>query len=108
MSGGRSPRQKGSREERHLVALLRTAGFGAERIPLSGAVGGKFAGDISVPLLGMDRVVEVKVREHGFSQLYGWLDGRDLLVIRADHKPPLVVLPLKLAIEIARRAEIAL
>ena len=56
-------------------------------------------------VLGLDHVVEVKVRGSGFSQLYSWLDGRDMLVVRADRKKPLVVVPLPLAIEIATAAE---
>ena len=107
MRGGRASRQKGNREERHLVALLQEAGFAAERVPLSGSAGGKYAGDLSIPLLGIDRIVEVKVRGNGFRELYKWLEDRDLLIIHADRAVPLVVVPLSLAIEIARRAEIA-
>ena len=77
----------------------------AERIPLSGAARGKFDGDISVPLLGIDRVVEVKCRGNGFRRLYDWLIDRDLLIVRADRREPLVILPLRLAIEIAKTAE---
>jgi Holliday junction resolvase len=105
MSGGRSPRQKGNRSERALVRFLQDRGFAAERIPLSGSAGGRFAGDLSVPVLGVDRRVEVKVRANGFRELYAWLGDRDLLVIRADRLEPLVVIPLKLAAEIAVTAE---
>jgi Holliday junction resolvase len=105
MKGGRSPRQKGNRAERALVRFLQDRGFAAERIPLSGSAGGKFAGDVSTPLLGIDRTAEVKVRRRGFAQLYSWLDGRDFLVIRSDRNEPLVVLPLRLAAEIAAAAE---
>jgi hypothetical protein len=34
--------------------------------------------------------------------MYSWLDERDLLVIKADHKEPLVVLRLALAAEVVR------
>jgi len=61
--------------------------------------------DISVPLLGIDRRVEVKVRARDFGKLYRWLIDRDFLVIRQDRREPLVVLPLRLAAEIAGRAE---
>jgi Holliday junction resolvase len=104
-SGGRASRQKGNRVERALVHALREAGFAAERVPLSGSVGGRYLGDISVPLLGLDRTVEVKARAHGFQQLYAWLEARDILIVRADRREPLVVLPLKLAAEIAAIAE---
>jgi hypothetical protein len=100
-SGGRKSRDKGNRAERALVRALQEKGFGAERVPLSGSAGGKYRGDLTVPILGRDHVVEVKVRATGFSQLYAWLDGRNMLVVRADRKEPLVVVPLTLGIEIA-------
>jgi hypothetical protein len=105
MSGGKASRAKGARGERHFVHLLQAAGFAAERVPLSGAAGGRYVGDVSVPLLGIDRTVECKVRARGFRELYGWLEGRDLLVVRADRSEPLVVAPLRFAIEIATHAE---
>jgi Holliday junction resolvase len=104
MSGRRS-RDKGDRAERTIVRLFQEYGFAAERVPLSGAARGRFGGDVSVPLLGIDRRVEVKVRGNGFRKIYGWLDGADVLVVRADRSEPLVILPLRLAVEIARIAE---
>ena len=103
--GGKRSRQKGDRAERAIVKYLQDQGFAAERIPLSGSAGGSFAGDITVPALGIDRIVEVKCLANGFRQLYEWLIGRDLLIVRADRREPLVVIPLKLAAEIAAAAE---
>ena len=105
MTGGRSPRAKGNRAERAIVAVLQHAGFAAERVPLSGAARGRFGGDVSVPLLGIDRRVEVKVRGNGFREIYQWLNGAELLVVRADRCEPLVVVPLRLATEVAALAE---
>ncbi len=105
MSGGRRSRDKGNRAERALVRYLQTHGFAAERVPLSGAAGGRFVGDLLLPLLGVDRAIEVKVRANGFRELYSWLDGRDMLIVRADRREPLVVLPLELGAEIAQAAE---
>ena len=65
MSGGRASRNKGNRAERALVHFLQARGFASERVPLSGAARGRFGGDVSVPLLGIDRRVEVKVRSDG-------------------------------------------
>jgi Holliday junction resolvase len=104
MSGRRS-RDKGMRTERALVRLPQAVGFAAERVPLSGSVGGRFVGDVTVPLLGIDRCVGVKCRANGFREIYSWLADRDLLVVRADRLEPLVVVPLRLAIEIATHAE---
>jgi hypothetical protein len=76
--GGCPSRQKGNRLERAIVRLLQDKGFAAERVPLSGSAGGSYSGDLT---------------------------GRDALVIRADRRDALVVLPLRLAAEIAIAAE---
>ena len=104
MSGAQH-RHKGNRLERALVRALQDHGFAAERVPLSGSAGGSYTGDLTVPLLGRDLRVEAKARGHGFQQLYNWLSGADLLIVRADRSEPLVVLSMKLAIEIAAAAE---
>jgi hypothetical protein len=103
MSGRRS-RSKGARTERGIVNALRARGIAAVRVPLSGAVGGRFAGDIVLPLMGRDLCVEVKARADGFRELYCWLNERDALIVKADRQEPLVVLRLSLAAEIAKQA----
>jgi Holliday junction resolvase len=102
--GGRASRDKGNRRERAIVKFLQGRGFAAERVPLSGSAGGSYLGDLTVPVLNIDRVVEVKARANGFKQLYAWLVDRDILIVQADRSEPLVVLPLKLAAEIAAKA----
>jgi Holliday junction resolvase len=99
MSGRRSLR-KGARTERSIVNAL----IAAVRVPLSGAVGGRFAGDIILPLMGRDLSVEVKARADGFRELYSWLNQRDVLIVKADRQEPLVVVRLSLAAEIPKRA----
>ncbi len=103
--GGRASRDKGNRLERAVVRLLQDRGLGAERVPLSGSAGGSYSGDLTVPILGRDLVVEAKARANGFARLYSWLEGRDILIIKADRRDALVVLPLRLAAEIATAAE---
>src|SRR3954449_7838872 len=105
MRGGKASRQKGNRAERAIVKFLQERGFAAERVPLSGSAGGSYLGDLTVPILEVDRVVEVKCRADGFRELYRWLIDRDILIVRADRSEPLVVLPLKLAAEIASAAD---
>ena len=102
MSGGRAPRRKGQRVERLLVRSLQAHGFAAERMPLSGAVGGRFSGDVVVPLMGRDLCVEVKARAEGFRELYSWLTERDVLIVKADRQEPLVIMRLTLAAETAK------
>jgi Holliday junction resolvase len=101
---GRLSRSKGARTERSVVNALKASGMAAVRVPLSGAVGGRFAGDIVLPLMGRDLCVEVKARANGFPELYCWLDQRDVLIVKADRQEPLVVLRLSLAAEIAKVA----
>lgn len=84
---GKAPRRKGNRGEREVAALL-----GGHRVPLSGSAGGEYSGDVIVPPLGIG---EVKRRKDGFRQLYGWLEGRDFLALRADRREWLVVVPLE-------------
>jgi Holliday junction resolvase len=103
--GGRASRDKGNRLERAVVRLLQDHGLGAERVPLSGSAGGSYLGDLTVPILGRDLVVEAKARANGSARLYSWLEGRDALIIKADRRDALVVLPLRLAAEIAAAAE---
>ena len=81
---GKSQRDKGARCEREIAKLL-----GAERVPLSGACGGRYGGDLQHGYLGRG---EVKVRGNGFRQLYTWLEGNDFLCVKASRKPWLVVL----------------
>jgi Holliday junction resolvase len=99
---GRQSRSKGARTERSIVNALKASGIAAVRVPLSGAVGGRFAGDIVLPLLSRDLCVEVKARAEGFRKLYSWLDRRDVLIVKADRREPLVVVRLSLAAEVAK------
>src|SRR5687767_2265451 len=105
MSGKRS-RDKGARGERHLVNFLQGYGFAAERVPLSGAMGGRFGADVSIPIGGKDRRAEVKVRANGFKQIYDWLsDDVDYLIHKSNRNEWLVTLRLRDGIEIAKHAE---
>jgi len=87
-------RRKGSAGEREVVKILNAAGFNAHRVPLSGgaAVGELYRGDVLCRELG---VIEVKRRAVGFQQLYGWLEKADMLIVRADKKEWLLVIPLR-------------
>jgi hypothetical protein len=60
-------------------------------------------GDIVLPLMGRDLCVEMKARADGFRELYCWLSERDVLIVKADYREPLVILRLSLAAEIAKR-----
>jgi hypothetical protein len=80
---------------------MQASGFAAERTLRPGATPGRK----SMPLLGVDRKIEVKARATGFAQAYRWLEGNYALVIRRDRSEPPVVLRLRDALGIARIAE---
>ncbi|RTH02268.1 hypothetical protein CSW47_11055 [Thermus scotoductus] len=75
------------------MKLLREAGLEAKRVPLSGSAPG-YPGDLVAHLPGLGEVVvEVKARRR--FGLEGWLEGRSLLVLRPDRRPPLAVMRLE-------------
>lgn len=82
---------KGDRIEREIVDLHKEMGIHAQRVPLSGAAGGAFAGDVLI----IDMRAEVKARANGegFKTLETWLGGNDLLFLRRDRELPFVVMP---------------
>ena len=89
---GRMSRTKGGRVERELVNKLKDAGIAAERVPLSGAAGGTFSGDV---LIQGALIAEVKARKdgEGFKTLEGWLGENDMLLLKRNNAEPLAVMP---------------
>ena len=67
-------------------------------MPLSGAAGGEFTGDILLdlrrPWIARKFQAEVKGRRdgEGFKTLFRWLVGNDLLFLVKDRTEPLVVM----------------
>lgn len=100
--GGRRSADKGKRFEREIVNTFVAHGVSAERVPLSGAAGGSYVGDLTVAVNGADWLGEAKSRGGGFKQLYAWLGSNRLLFIRSDRNPTLVVLRQSDLIEILR------
>ncbi len=82
---------KGYRVEREIVKLHEAIGIPAERIPLSGAAGGSFKGDVVID--GHWRA-EVKCRGSGsgFSTMEKWLGDNDLLFLKKDRSMPFVAM----------------
>lgn len=96
--GGKGPKRKGDRVEREFVNLLnQLPGVDAERVPLSGAAGGRFSGDITVKCLHADYVAEVKARTDsrstGWKMLERWLADNSFLFLKENGKRALVVMP---------------
>jgi hypothetical protein len=95
-------KRKGSGFELEVVKILQEQGIAAEKVPLSGAAGGSFTGDIDCPVRGIDRKLECKRRRRQFSTIFGWLGGNYGLVVRDDRTEPLVILRLADFAELAK------
>jgi hypothetical protein len=107
VSGGRAPKLKGDRAERLVVQLYQAAGFAAERTLKPGAAPGRKAStyDVTVPFLQLDRKVEVKCGAARYGTVYRQLGDNFALVVKADRKPPLIVIRLADVIDVAAVAE---
>lgn len=93
-------KNKGSRFEREIVELARSKGLAAKRVPLSGAAEG-YPGDVQIRASwGADWCLEAKWRGDGFRELYKWIEGKDGLVVRADHKEALLIVRLSAGLEL--------
>lgn len=93
---GKAQRDKGARNERAVVNYWRGFGVRCERVPLSGAVGGAFAGDVDLYAFGADNaplIGEVKARGQGqgFKTIRRWLGENDFLVLHEDRGERLYV-----------------
>lgn len=88
-------RQKGDRFERDCIAQLAEHGVKAARVPLSGAAGGDFSGDLRVEVCGQVEQVECKTRKRAWTDLFNWLPGNFCLFIKADRTDTLVVMNLE-------------
>ena len=88
----RGSRVKGSRIEREIVQKHKDVGVIAERVPLSGAAGGSYSGDV---VINNDLRAEVKARSGGagFQVLERWMGDNDLLFLRKDRSEPMVAMP---------------
>lgn len=86
-------KQKGTAFETETARKIQALGINAWRVPLSGALGGKFRGDIQFAGL----IAECKRRKKNFSFLYKSLeqDQADCLFVRDDQKETMVVMPWK-------------
>lgn len=97
-------KEKGDRLEAKLVEMLLLAGFHARRTPKSGS--GPLSSnpgsgyDISLSLFDKVYKVEAKARGVAFQTFYKWLRKSDMVIVKQNFEEPLVVLPLRLAIEL--------
>jgi len=87
--------RKGYRVEREVYNRFKEAGFEIVR-----SAGSHGKGDLYVEGLGS---IQVKARKkYG---IYDLFEGADFLVIKADYKEPLIVLPLERFLELLKEAK---
>lgn len=82
LSGGHMANKnklKGTYHENWFVKWLTEIGIEAKKVPLSGALGGEYSGDIHLKINGRKLVGEVKYRDKSnFPSPFKVLDGRDI------------------------------
>ena len=82
---------KGSRIEREIRDAHLKAGVPCKKMPLSGALGGEYAGDLQV---AGTLLAEVKARKNGigFTMINKWMGNNHILFLRENNSEPKVVL----------------
>jgi len=93
-------RDKGNRVERELNKYFQQQGFFSKKVPLSGAVD-HFKGDL-ILTLDKEYQVEVKARKDGFKTIHKFLKSNDILALKSNNKPFLLVFEIDKFIEIVR------
>ena len=75
-------KSKGTYHEKWFERWFQSLGIEAERVPLSGALGGKYSGDLWVTL-GRRLVAEIKYRDKSnFPNPFKVLEGRDIALYK--------------------------
>ena len=102
---GSAPKRKGSRVERELVRLHTDAGLPCERVPLSGAAGGSFTGDLRIGRYTGE--VKSRATGEGFRTIERWLGKNDVLFLRRDRTQPIVVMDWSFYIDLMKGRPLA-
>lgn len=96
-------KSKGTRLENLLVDTFIEHGIAAERVPLSGSIGGKYKDDVIIGSIDQPLMrYECKNRENIADYMWDWQEGVDAVVIKKNHKKPLVVITLDQYIELIK------
>lgn len=101
--GKNKSKNKGYRIEKLIEELLQSSGIQAERIPLSGSMGGKYDSDLVIGTV--DNPIyrcEVKARKdgQGFKTLENWKGDNDILFLKRNYQDPMVVMDIDIFIEL--------
>jgi len=93
---GRAQKNRGYRGEKLIERRLKKYGF--YRVPLSGAIGGRFSGDVRRDVKSCLQVLEVKVRQGAQKQMRSYLaqgDADAVVIVPGGGQEPLVFMELK-------------
>lgn len=96
---------KGTRAENKVRDLHLEAGVPAERVPLSGSLGGKYSGDVIVGSIEQPVFkIEVKARKSGkgFATIENWLGDHDIIFLKKDRAMPFIAMPWETYIKLLK------
>lgn len=99
-------KRRGYAVEKLLERKHRDAGIPCERVPLSGSIGGAYAGDLAIPSVsGREFTIESKARKTGtgFKVLEGWMEDKDILMIKRNNQEPMVVMSWEIYEKLMKR-----
>lgn len=93
---GKFSRDKGARVERNIVNLLKENNIDAARVPLSGAAGGNFSGDVDIRHAGRTYRAECKSGKNGtgFATINKWKGDNDFLFLIENNREPMVYMSI--------------
>lgn len=87
----KSPKRKGSRTEKFILALFEKWGFPGRKQPMSGALQ-DWPCDLRLETPDGHLLIEVKARRAGIATFTRWLQGADLVALKPDHAEPIFIL----------------
>jgi len=92
---------KGSRIEREIRDKLLELGVPAKKMPLSGLLGGEYAGDL---LVANKFRAEVKARKNGtgFTVINNWLGDNSFLFVKENNVSPKIIMQWDVYIELLK------
>lgn len=99
-------KNKGTYHEKWFVNWLEEAGIQTERQPLSGSLGGKWRGDITLELMDSTLIGEIKYRDvSNFPNAFKVLEERDIAFFKRKKGSPqvCVILPGDLFLSMVQR-----
>lgn len=101
-------KQKGYRGEAGIAKRWSAHGIPCKRVVMSGAMGflgPEFHGDLKATINGQELTIQSKCLADGWRMIYGAIENHDCLIIKADRKEALVVIPESLFLSLVGSGE---